>query len=311
MAEEAREEVRRLFMKPIYLTPEDKEEMMSEFQQQLNKTSLFNGEFNFTRKYYFDPKTAGPKARILYTPMAYVKMLKLIQEFASEIAWHGLVMRGEDEGDFIVYDIITHEQTVTGSTVTTDDEQFRKFYEGLTDDEAEHLFMQAHSHVNFSTTPSAVDLDHQAKIVQQMAGRKNKGFQIFQIWNKSLKHNSYIYDFANNIFYEDKDIIVDILFNCETDYLATNFVMDAKSLVTVKTVAPAKTQTSPKKAATAKEEESAGKKTQALAQNQRGYIPWWEREDVSDVDFDQEVFEGQSGAFAGFNGYNGYDYGYT
>jgi len=300
-------------MKPIFLTDEDKEEMRRDFEEQLKKTNLFDGAFSFTRKFVFDPKTAGPKARILYTPMAYIKMLKLIQEFASEIAWHGLVKRGEDEGDFIVYDIITHEQTVTGSTVTTEDEQYARFLENLTDEQADNMFLQAHSHVNFGVTPSGTDLTHQAKIVQHMSTRKNKGFQIFQIWNKQLKCSSFIYDFATNVYYEDKDIIVDVLLNYDEDYLVSNFILDAKKMVVVRTATT--TQYNATKSATSqpaadkKSNDKKDSKPQPLAHNQRGYIPWWDREDLENVDFDEEFFNREAAA-NGYNGYSGYDYGY-
>lgn len=285
-------------MKPIFLTDEDKEAMLQEFSNKLTNIHLFDGSFSYTKKYYFDTKAAQiPKARILYTPMAYVKMIKLIQEFASEIAWHGLVVRGEDEGDFIVYDILTHEQTVTGSTVTTEDEQYARFMESLTDEQAENMFMQAHSHVNMATNPSSVDIAHQAKIVSLMSTRKTKKFQIFQIWNKQLKCTSMIYDFANNIYYEDKDIIVDILFDYKSDFLATNFVNDAKKLVTVRSYATQGKTGSSYNTGTAKKEEkkeepaAEKKETSApLSDNSRGYIPWWEREDLDDVDFDEEFF---------------------
>ena len=300
-------------MKPIYLTEEDKEEMLKEFVEQMGKTHLFDGAFTFTRKYFFDPKTAGPKARILYTPLAYVKMLKLIQEFASEIAWHGLVKRGEDEGDFIVYDIITHEQTVTGSTVTTEDEQYARFLEGLTDEQAENMFLQAHSHVNYGVTPSGTDIAHQTKIVQHMSTRKNKGFQIFQIWNKQLKCSSFVYDFANNVYYEDKDVIVDVLMDPATDYLASNFVLDAKKLVTTRAAATQSAAKKEEKKTEPPKAETTPAKTQPLNNAQRGYIPWWEREDLENVDFDEEFFNrgGYGGNnYSGYNGYSGYDYGY-
>lgn len=290
-------------MKPIYLTDEDKEAMRQEFDAKLRNMHLFDGSFSYSKKYYFATKEAQiPKARILYTPMAYVKMLKLIQEFASEIAWHGLVIRGEDEGDFIVYDILTHEQTVTGSTVTTEDEQYARFMENLTDEQAENMFMQAHSHVNMSTTPSAVDIAHQTKIVSLMSTRKVKKFQIFQIWNKQLKCTSMIYDFANNIYYEDQDIIVDVLLDYKSDFLATNFVNDAKKMVTVRSyntqgktgtsygTGIAKKEEKKEEPATDKSEKKEADKTAPLNNNNRGYVPWWEREDLDDVDFDEEFF---------------------
>lgn len=220
-------------MKPIFLTDEDKENMQKEFLQQLNRAHLFDGGFSYTRKYTYQPNQYS-KARILYTPLAYVKMMTLLQGFDSEVAWHGMVERGEDPYDFIVYDIVTHKQTVTGCKVDTDDDEYREFLMSLDDDEIAHMCLQAHSHVNMSTTPSGTDLAHQAKIVADKS-RKKRGFQIFQIWNKNNKVNSYVYDFDENIYYEDKDVEVKIILDAKTDYLASDFLADAKTLVKPKT----------------------------------------------------------------------------
>lgn len=219
-------------MKPIYLNEDDKKEIQEEFMKQLNRGHLFNGGFSFSRNYAYEPNQFA-KARILYTPLAYIKMQSLLAGFASEIAWHGLVVRGEDR-DFIVYDIITHKQTVTGSTVTTDDEEYRDFLMSLTDEQAAHLCLQGHSHVNMATNPSGTDLTHQAKIVADKC-RKKRGFQIFQIWNKNMKVNSFLYDFDENIYFEDKDIEVDVILDVKTDYLVSDFLSEAKALVTTKT----------------------------------------------------------------------------
>ena len=270
-------------MKPIFLTKEDKDKMRQEFETELNNIHLFNGSFLFARSYNYSNSDNTRKARILYTPAAYVKMLKLISSFDSEIAWHGLVKRGEADGDFIVYDIITHEQTVSGSTVTTSDEQYIRFMECLTDEEADNMFLQAHSHVNYGVTPSNVDLQHQAKIVQMMSSRKTKGFQIFQIWNKSLKCSSFIYDFANNIYYENKDVETDVVLDSADDYLITDFIEHAKQLVVV--TQPMRngmtTQDKPKTKAAAK----GGKKDGSSMRQ------WWERQCYDDdVDYDEEIF---------------------
>lgn len=261
-------------MKPIFLTEEDKEEMLKEFQEKLNDANLFDGSFTYTKKYYFDPKTAGPKAKILYTPMAWLKMQKLIQEFTSEIAWHGLVRRGEYEGEFIVYDILTFEQTVTGSTVTTEDEQQQRFFESLTDEQADNMFLQAHSHVNMGVTPSSTDLAHQTKIVRHMSTRRVKKFQIFQIWNKRGEVNSFIYDFADNVYYENKDIIVDILM--DDGVLASSFIAAAKAKVVTRAYnyqSQSGYQTGAKKAEAPKPEpkKPAGKKEKDVDPDEDAY----------------------------------------
>ena len=60
---------------------------------------------------------------------------------------------------------------------------------------------QAHSHVNMGTTPSSVDTK------QQKAELENKtGFYLFQIWNKKLDINTFLYDIDNGIEYERDDV---------------------------------------------------------------------------------------------------------
>lgn len=229
-------------MKPIFLTEEDKAAIQKEFITKLNKAHLFDGGFSYSKKYTYEMNQYS-KARVLYTPLAYVKMQALLMGFTTEVAWHGLVTRGEDPNDFIVYDIITHKQVVTGSKVDTDDDEYRDFLMSLDDDTAANLCLQAHSHVNMVTTPSGTDLAHQAKIIADKS-RKKKGFQIFQIWNKNMKVNSYVYDFDENIYYEDKDVEVKILLNEKTDYLLSDFMDEAHELVKPRVyAAPANTVT--------------------------------------------------------------------
>ena len=246
--------------------------MQEEFMKQLNRAHLFNGAFSFARKYDY-PANQYSKARVLYTPLAFTKMQALLQGFATEIAWHGLVLRGEDPGDYIVYDIVTHKQTVSGAKVDTDDEEYREFLMSLSDEDAANLCLQAHSHVNMSTTPSDTDLAHQERIIADKA-RKKRGFQIFQIWNKNMKVNSYVYDFDENVYYEEGDVEVDVLLDAKSDYLVCDFIQDAKALVKTKTYQHNQTQqykqpsTPAAPATTAKEEKP--KQTQ---KPREGYHP--------------------------------------
>lgn len=191
-------------MKPIFLSEEDKAKMLEEFKDQLDKESLFDGTLKFERKWTYND-TKEERAVIIYTPEAYLKTIQLIKEFNGEVAWHCLVERG-DEGEYIIYDVLVYPQEVTGVTVNTDQQEYTQFLMDLTDDEANAMHVQCHSHVMMSTNPSSVDLNHQSQIVQSL----RSGFYIFQIWNKKLETTSVIYDIDNNIVYENKDIDIEV-----------------------------------------------------------------------------------------------------
>lgn len=85
--------------------------------------------------------------------------------------------------------------------------------------------MQSHSHVNMSTSPSAVDLTHQEKILSQLSSDM---FYIFMIWNKKMEHTAKIFDLKNNTLYENKDIDV-VIGNNNIDI--KGFVDTSKKLV--------------------------------------------------------------------------------
>ena len=61
--------------------------------------------------------------------------------------------------------------------------------------------------MNFDTVASGVDTDNQLDVISNMG---SKGFYIFQIWNKKGDINTYLYDLDNNIFYDKKDIELEI-----------------------------------------------------------------------------------------------------
>lgn len=211
-------------MKPIFITEEQKEQLVREFAEHV-KSSMFNGEYSFCKAYTYDDKTKR-KAKIIYTADAYVKTLSLLAKFDTEVAWHILVRRGDAENEFIVYDVLVYPQKVTGSTVNTNDDEYTQFMIDLTDNEADNLRGQCHSHVNMAVSPSGVDTAHQEKLLQML---NDQGFYLFQIWNKKLDVNSYLYDYDNNIMYEPKDVDIDIM--DQNEFLMTDFINEAKDEV--------------------------------------------------------------------------------
>ncbi len=260
-------------MKPIFLKDDEKQKLIQEFTEALNKQSMLDGEFSFNRKYTMKNEEKV-RALIVFTASAFTKMMMLVQSFDSEVAWHYLTRRGTDPATFEVYDVLVYPQVVTGATVNTDDESYTKFMMDLTDEQAEFMHGQGHSHVNMATSPSSVDKQHQYSIIQTMGGQ---GFYLFQIWNKRLESTSILYDFDNNVLYEDKDIDVDIV---DEDGLPISwFISDAKDHVVKKTAVTSNYPTSnylPKETKKEKKEKEASKPVAA-------YDPYEDDEDWEDM----------------------------
>lgn len=210
--------------KPIYLTKEYIDNMVEEFRKNVADAKMSDGEIKFTKKFNYtgDDDT---KAHVVFRPNAYVKMLVLLKHFDSEVAWHGTVeRRGKDT--FIITDIVVYPQTVTGSTVNTDQEEYQKWLMALDDDYFNSMRMQGHSHVNMGTSPSGVDTNHQQQILSQL---KDTDYYIFMVYNKRAEHTIKIYDYPNNVMYEDKDIVVSV---ADDGFDAEEFLVASDKVVT-------------------------------------------------------------------------------
>ena len=193
-------------MRPINLSNEAIEKLYGEFLEKFKNEIAnygFNGGSSMTIKTNFE-EVAKEKVIIRYTQEAFLRMQALVDFFDSEVAWYGLCERlGEKE--FRVYDVKVCKQEVTGAKVDTSDEDTLEFFCSLTDDEAEHLHFQAHSHVKMSTGASGTDIQNQQDVVKNMG---KTGYYIFQIWNKNNDINTYLYDLDNNVFYDRKDVMI-------------------------------------------------------------------------------------------------------
>lgn len=213
--------------KPIYITEDLRAQWMAEFEKSLRSSKMVSGKFTFTQDVEWEE---DDKAKIIFTPNAYIKMLMLLRDFNSEVAWHGIVDRRGDN-EFLISDIMVYPQEVTGATVNTDQEEYTNWMMSIPTDTFNKMHMQGHSHVRMGVTPSAVDLQHQESIVQQLNGDH---FYIFMIWNKSLDHNIKVYDFRENTLYEDKDCVVLV---ADDTLDAEEFITGAKEMVKTKTTA--------------------------------------------------------------------------
>lgn len=208
--------------KIIKMTPELVAQCREEFEAALADVKLADGKFTYSKNFNSDDR----KATIRYTKDAWDKQSRILKEFGKEVAWHGVAFRDEKEEDvYHITDIIVYPQTVTSTTVEMDTEAYAMWLaENYEDERFNSLFMQAHSHVQMSTSPSATDLSHQEEILAML---KDDGFYIFMIWNKSLSKTIKIYDMKKNVLFEDKDITVVIDGDDELDI----FIEQAKKMV--------------------------------------------------------------------------------
>jgi hypothetical protein len=166
---------------------------------------------------------AEAKTKILFTPSAYAKMVWLVQHTDTEVGWHGTCERVE--GGFLISDIFCYPQTVTGSTVTTNEVKYKEWMDSLPDDVFNKLRFHGHSHVNMPTHPSATDDEYRKGILSQL---DDDMFYVFLILNKKGEKSLVVYDLANNIQYSTNDCVMDILLD---DGTVGSFVEESGKMV--------------------------------------------------------------------------------
>lgn len=216
-------------MKPIKITQEHKEILIRDFMDYLNK-KLFTNRIEYTAKITQTLDKTVPKPIINITASAYLKMWTLVQEYNTEIAWHGCVRK--QQNTYTIYDILVYPQKVTNATVTTDTKAYGEWLLELDDDSFNHLRFQGHSHAHMGTTPSNIDDDMYQNLLQTL---KEGDYYIFAILNKSNQINIWVYDFTQNIVFEKEDITVNVILD-QTQSLTLNdwLAAEAKKIDTPK-----------------------------------------------------------------------------
>ena len=233
---------RKKMAKIIKLTPEYIDKACEEIKATA-AGRLTDGKVSYVREFTLKDQ----KARLLFTPKAWVKMLLLLDHYESEVGWYCVADRlGEEENnEYLVSDIIVYPQTVTSATVEMADEEVQAAWkmekmilpDGGFDERFFNLSGHGHSHVRMSTSPSKTDLDHQKEILD---GLPEDGFYIFMIYNKSLSRTLKIYDLKKNVMFEDKDITVGFY---EEDESYDEFMDEADRQVKKQTWKPATPKT--------------------------------------------------------------------
>lgn len=207
-------------MKPINITEQVVADMAREFVQELYKTGRVKTDFFSYKKNFASVKKDAVEVNFTYE--AYSQMFALIDHFDCEVAWRGIVNR-IDKTHFQITKILLYPQTVTGTTVDTDQEEFSKWFQALPVETIRNLRFQGHSHVDFGVTPSSRDMEDQWRFID---GLKPTSYQIFMIWNKKRQYNVRVIDLADNVIYEGADVKVTV-----GDFDSTRFLEDADKTV--------------------------------------------------------------------------------
>ena len=140
------------------------------------------------------------KLKIYYTPEAYMKTRALVRTWPVEIGWN-MVIKPYKDG-YLVSNILVYPQKTSPAYIEVDPGKYGMWKAELSDEEDSNLFGHGHSHVNMDVFASGTDLRQQFEETML----KNKGFYLFQIWNKKNRVNSTFYDLDNKILYLNPDI---------------------------------------------------------------------------------------------------------
>lgn len=229
--------------KPIKMTRAMKAEILADVAKRLDSMVLFDGKQSIPIDYAYK---GAEKATVVFTRVAWEKQMRLVDEFSSEIGWHGTVRRDEEDASkFYIEDIFVFPQEVTGATVTPAQGEYDQWNATRPPEQFKAMRYHGHSHVRMGTTPSCTDNTFQKDIIgrlngdgyteevreQMMAQLGDSAFYIFMIWNKQREFNVRIYDLFNNVSYEGKE--VEVVLEGLEDLDA--FIADAKAQVRTKT----------------------------------------------------------------------------
>ena len=175
-------------------------------------------------------KPEKQQAILAFSTLAYAKMAYYVMSNDKEVAWQGWVEKLKDN-IYYVKDVTLYPQMVTSITVDTDDAEYAKWTDTLSDEEYNTMRFQGHSHVDMPTQPSGTDWDYYHKRVTDLG---DDDFYVFLIMNKQHSLWYSIYDLAKNIIFETDDIIFAVVDDSNEDIIS-KIEEDAKRFVKAKT----------------------------------------------------------------------------
>ena len=163
---------------------------------------------------------AQDKITVYYTANAFAKIVTLVEAHPLDVGWHMLTEKYKD--GIRVYDILVHPQSVRGFFIEDDEIKYPDWYESLTTDQKKHMNGFGHSAGKFNTFATDADIEKQYEAVSA----RDSGLYLYQIWNKELERNSFVYDIDKQVYYGKENILFEVEFDdtCSTDFLLKSFL---------------------------------------------------------------------------------------
>ena len=196
-------------MKPIKLTQSSLAKAKDDILKKLDNIKLQDTKINFTYDFaeiLKEQLNNEIKKPIVYMMAnTYLKMLEYVLKCDTEIAWHGTVKRGTGDKSHIFYikDVYLYPQKIAAATVQVDDDKYTQWSDKQDAETFNNRRFQGHSHVNMSAFYSGTDENNKYAFLQDLL---DDDYYIFLVTNKRQEHNFEIYDLAQNIIFENKDI---------------------------------------------------------------------------------------------------------
>ena len=174
-------------MYQLKLTEQDKQfvlnEAMQYFASKLNNSRGADSiDFSYKIKRVVPVDTA--KTTLYIYERAFTKMAMYVMDNRTEIGWHGLARKLENNEGYAITDTLLYPQVITATTVNTDQKKYQDWLNAQPDEIFNQIKMQGHSHVSMSVSPSTVDETLYNTILQTL---QENDFYIFMIVNKSLE----------------------------------------------------------------------------------------------------------------------------
>ena len=189
--------------RPIKFTEQMAKEVLAEFVEKM-KERMLDGDIEYKTTYTWTEKH---NAYVVFKPLAFAKMMTIIHDFSTEVAWHGVVSRDpEDDETFYIEDILVYPQVVDSADVDSDGSVYREWLLKL-GSKLNSVRMQGHSHVTMTASPSGRDTSNWKELLSQVG---DADFYIMMIANKKFEFYVRVYDLKNNIQYENKDVDVSV-----------------------------------------------------------------------------------------------------
>ena len=209
----------------IKCTPEDAHKIIQMFESLVHKNNFPDGKISFAHNF----QQFHDEATLVFSPIAWMKILNLVISFDKEIQWHGIVER-ISENSFRIKDVLVFPHEISETTVVSNQKEYEEWLNGLDDDTFNHLRFHGHSHVAMGVTPSSVDMQYRKNIVNNISSNDDEAYYIFIIINKNNRISAEIYDIENNIIYDTDDIT--FIAEMDDNNYASDFIKEARSVAT-------------------------------------------------------------------------------